>query len=172
MDESASQVMVDKANPDQLKQLVLSLMEGRKKPRGPCQSPAKSWSEGLRKSSSAELPPQSKPAPEQEDSHNKQEEGSPTTRKFQQDLEAAVDAQEDGNEEEEEGQVQEDEQCEGYDYPERSPYANANATSHRKEWMTMDRRMQAADAKAKWPEFHKLWEAGRDASCCKVCGVS
>ena len=175
--------MVNKANPDQLKELVLSLMEARKKAQAPREpSPAKSLCEGLRRSSSAtpppqskELPAQSKPPPEQP-SGPQPDEDSPTTRKFQKDLQAAIDEQDDANQEEEEREQEEEkEQEEGDDTQEwanRDPYRNANATSHRKEWMAMDRRMQAADAKAKWPEFHKLWEAGRDASCCKVCRVS
>ena len=64
------------------------------------------------------------------------------------------------------GEDAEEEEQEENDEPEpQDPYAHACASTHKKEWMAMGRRMEAPDAKLKWPEVFKLWDSGRDATC-------
>ena len=46
-----------------------------------------------------------------------------------------------------------------------SPFAKANSTTHRAEWMSFGRRMESADASTKFPELMGLWSAGRDVPC-------
>lgn len=49
------------------------------------------------------------------------------------------------------------------------PFAKANSTTHRAEWMAFGRRMESADAETKFPELAGLWSAGRDVPCLQSC---
>ncbi|CAE6956390.1 ZAN [Symbiodinium sp. CCMP2592] len=43
-----------------------------------------------------------------------------------------------------------------------TPFANANSSTHRAEWMSFGRRMEAPDAATKFPEIMVLWSSSRD----------
>ena len=188
MDESASQIMVNRANPDQLKELVLSLVKGINKSNDASSaepSPAKVDGSGpsglastsLKRRGTAEPAPEvTKPLPRHPRPGQKPEDSEIDDLKkelqAQMEDEEALDGEpveegdgEDWEEDEwaDDGDLHKDD-SEKKENPSRNPYARANATSHRKEWMTMSRRMEAPDARARWPEVAKLWETGRDAS--------
>ena len=49
-----------------------------------------------------------------------------------------------------------------------SPFAHANSTSHRAEWMSFGRRLDSADAPTKFPELMSLWSSSKDVPCLQL----
>ena len=170
MSDSASQVMVNQASPEQLKELVLELVQGsaklKKELRGakdelaPTEDapepskdearPPKSVTRSLGMVRRAEKAgtPLIRPTPRPEEAEEDVDGEEFDEEEFQEQLEQAID-----NETIKPGQQPEKDQ--GNDN-----FANACSSTHRSMWMKMSRRFEAPDAAAKWPEVAKLWLQG------------
>ena len=163
MSDSASQVMVNQASPEQLKELVLELVQGSAKLKkelraqdepAPTESsearPPKSVTRSLGMVRRAEKAgtPLIRPTPRPEEAEEDVDGEEFDEEEFQEQLEQAI-------ENETIKPDQEPEKDQGNDN-----FANACSSTHRSMWMKMSRRFEAPDAAAKWPEVAKLWLQG------------
>ncbi|CAE7810931.1 unnamed protein product [Symbiodinium sp. CCMP2456] len=170
MDESASQVLAESAPPEEMQTLLNQLiaknraLQHKLDSRG--SSPAGTATPKPANPSPAEAADKAPPTVDEDEDEDAEDDDAD---------------QRDGSGNEEDEDEEEDEEAEPSSVitpppktnraetptppaPEAppNPFAHANSTTHRAEWMAFGRRMDGGDASTKFPELMGLWSASRD----------
>ena len=132
MDESASQINIRAASPDELRELVGKLLSGHTAIRQALANPS-SREDTFRPALCDTKPIREDHADDKDDEEEPMDDD-------------AVEALKEEPEEDDDGDS-------------KAWWQEARSTTHRKEWMTFGRRFEQADAAVKWPQVAALWNS-------------